>query len=225
MKNIFKNLPVILICLLSGCVVNMELWVDNSGGGHGTVSIIGGGFMVTQEQVSAEFKKRGVEVTSINQNEQGNMNVNIKWSDIKSIGKRQPLDNGYVLLDFGKSEAGSITVHVDGKILKEKTTGKLLDPSTVQFGYGPTRLVYLPNPPPGFPIYGVVALGILGLLAVAVIFIVRKGKGKQALEAEQTSATSSDVSVPTSGPTMCSDCGTEIKPDHQFCTKCGKKVT
>lgn len=224
MKKIIKILPVVLMFLLSGCVVNMELWVDNSGGGHGTVSIIGGGLLVTPDQVRAEFKKRGVEVSSINQDEQGNMNVNIKWSDIKRMGKRQPLDNGYVLLDFGKSEAGSITVHVDGKILKEKTTGKLLNPSTVQFGLGPTRLVYLPNPPPGFPIYGVLALGILGILAVAVIFIVRKGKSKQALEVEQTSPTSSDVLAQTPGPAICSDCGTEIRPDHQFCTKCGKKV-
>jgi hypothetical protein len=63
MKNIGRNFNKIFVKILAaplvlffGCVINMELWVNNSGRGHGTVSILSGGLMVTPDQVRTEFK-------------------------------------------------------------------------------------------------------------------------------------------------------------------------
>lgn len=223
-KNLWAGFVLIALLSLSGCKVDTELWIDNKGGGNGNVTVIGAP-MVSADELKSRLEKSGVTVVSIDQQALGNMIAKIRWTDFnEGIGKRQALDNGYVLLDFGKVEMGTITAHVDGKIVSEKTTGKMRDATTVIFQGGRARLVYLPNKAASFPIYALVAGGFIVIIGIIVFMKVRgEGEARQQVDSKTTLPAVEESPSKSPDAKFCTNCGAERSEEHPFCTKCGNK--
>lgn len=129
---------------------------------------------MTKAQLEAELGKHGLNVVSVFDKGSGDLEAKIRWSDFKSFGTRKVNSDGSIFLDFGAIELGSITVHVDGNIIKEKTTGYVKDSDTVIFASGKATLVY--KPISRFP---TIAVALIVVVCVLVgIFVLLKKRGK-----------------------------------------------
>jgi uncharacterized OB-fold protein len=217
-----------LLIILYGCRADMELWVNNSGGGTGKIMVYGM-IMSSADEIRSSLEGKGVPVVSVNEKGPGTFEIRIQWSDPRKIGKREELQNGLILLDLGKDAAdlGSCTLHVEGNIVREQTTGTLKDPATAYFPQGSqqVRLVYKPRKPLEFPItYAVIAIGILGIVVLAVVLKVQSNKKKQQVDIQKVVPESAGENEILKGVAYCSNCGTKIIPEHKFCINCGNKI-
>lgn len=143
-----KLIPLLALILLSaGCRIEGEVWVKNSGAGHGVFHISGIPF-VTKADIEDEFRGSCDEVV-VTELDGGGYKAEIEWSDFeKMFQARKVNEDETILLHFGKADEAPInlTVHVDGKIDESKTSGRLRDSETVFFGPGTDAyLVYKPN--------------------------------------------------------------------------------
>lgn len=224
-KAVCAGIVLVAVLSLFGCKVDTELWIDNKGGGTGNVTVLGAPMMGADE-FRSRLEKSGLTVVSLDQKAPGNMDAKIRWDDFnKGMGKRQIIDNGLVLLDFGKVQMGTLTTHVDGKIVPEKTTGIMRDATTVVFQNGRASLVYLPNKQASFPIYAVIA-GVFIVVVGGIIFL--KNRGEKRAQLPATSTVTQQVAEPSPQPSVvkfCTKCGAERIEEQQFCTKCGNKFS
>jgi ribosomal protein L40E len=224
MKKAFcAGFVLIAVMSLFGCRVDMELWIDNKGGGTGNVTVLGAP-MLGANEFRSQLEKKGITVVSLDQKALGNMVAKIRWDDFnRGIGRRQAIDNGLFLLDFGKVEMGSLTVHVDGKIVQEKTTGKLRDATTVVFQHGRANMVYLPNKPAPFPAVAVIAVVFIVIVGGIVLLKSRRESQAQLPATSPVPHQVAETSAQPSDLKFCTQCGAERPEEHQFCTKCGNK--
>jgi ribosomal protein L40E len=215
----------------------LDVWVDKSGGGNGTM-VISGVPMLGESDLKKKLSQKGIELVSFNFNKiLGVYEAKIKWSDFnKSFGTRKVNEDGTVSLDFGKVELGSITAHVDGTIVREKTKGTIKDDKTVTFTSGRARLVYIPSKIDILPLV-LMGGGALFILIVVIVLIRRSNKKEEPAELAQTvdikpdtqkaeTEVSSTINTEkqVSSAKICSNCGAGLAPAHSFCTKCGTKV-
>jgi ribosomal protein L40E len=110
-----------------------------------------------------------------------------------------------------------------GKIVQEKTTGKLRDATTVVFQHDRANLVYLPNKPAPFSI--IAAIAVVFIVIVGGIVLV-KSRGEIHAQLPPTSPVPHQMAEPPAQPSdlkFCTQCGAERPGEHQFCTKCGNK--
>lgn len=215
----------ILLIGLAGCKVDLDVWVDNSGGGKGSMVLTA--VPISEAELRQKLMQKGIEVTSVQAKDFG-MAANIKWTDFnKAFGTRRVNQDGSIFLDFGNVELGSITAHVDGIIDQGQTKGNFPNPSTVVFTTGRAKLVYKPNVAMAL-LNSPVFLGILGALVIIgiVVFFRKKStkpKGQAMPQAEKTypqEVTSKDT-MPDKK--FCRGCGTQLEAADVFCTNCGQQ--
>jgi len=195
-----------LLLILSGC--KTELWIGRSGAGNGIFEVPSG--VVSKSQIVAELEKQGLKVTSTEE-KNGNIKVQFQWSDFNKAVIRQRIvnKNGTIFLDFGFLDGSTeFIVHIPGKVLE--TSGTLINPSTVQFGYGEANLTYRPQS------LITPAIGIIVLSLLIVIFLV---VGVSSLTKKK-----SVVSTMPSQVVFCPQCGAKNSLDAKFCTQCGTLI-
>lgn len=226
-KIFFTILGFILLIGLAGCKVDLNVWVDNTGGGKGNIELTA--VPIGEAELRQKLIQKGIEVISV-QTKDYVMEANIKWTDFnKAFGTRRVNQDGSIFLDFGNVELGSITAHVDGKIDQSQTNGNFPDSSTVVFTTGRATLVYKPNVTMAL-LHSPIFLGILGMLAVSGIIIVVYFRNRSSKPVEQPIPQSEKVesqdvisNTTVSGRKFCRDCGSLLEATDIFCTNCGKK--
>lgn len=160
-----------------GCRVDLEVWVNNNGSGNGTM-LISGVPMFDKNDFKSRLAQKGIECLSLTDVGIGAYESKIKWTDFdRAFGRRIENGDGSVYLDFGKIELGSVTVHVDGQINRERTGGAIVDNSSVRFTSGAANLVYTPNKAPSFQPVIFIIIGI-AVVVFLLSFYLFKRRGK-----------------------------------------------
>jgi len=234
-RLLMLTLCLVFILFLCGCKVDLEAWVDKSGGGHGTMIL--SGMPMGESDLRGRLSQKSIDLISFIDKGVGVYEAKIKWSDfVKSFGPRKVNNDGSIFLDFGNVELGSITVHIDGKIIREKTQGNIKDDKTVVFTSGRATVVYTPTKAHDLLPIILIGMGIFAVVILA-IFIIKRANTQGEVKVEQTEeAKLQDEDMETDAPytatanlqsseaQFCANCGTELLLKNNFCTKCGTKV-
>lgn len=223
-KLIFLIAIFLVPFVLTGCRVDLEVWVDNFGGGKGIMAVTGA--PISEAELRQKLIQKGIDVVSVSPKDLG-LEANIKWTDFnKSFGSRIENQDGSIVLDFGHVELGTITVHVDGKIDQGQTRGNFKDLNTVIFNTGSmAKLVYMPNKRLNVPLAAIVIIIILTAVGI-IVFLKRRSSEslKQSItQTEQTSSKDIVSKEKASDKKFCRNCGTQFEPADDFCTNCGKQ--
>jgi hypothetical protein len=221
-----------LIIFLFGCKVDTEVWVNNNGGGRGTLLISDVPFILESE-VREKLKQKDIKLISFNGKGPATYEAKIEWSDFnKSFGTRKVEDDSNIYLDFGNVDSGSVTVHITGDIDRNKTSGEFLNNNTVKFTSGRAELWYKPTATNQKDII-IILISIVALFGVFVIFMITKNSGNSKKPCAQIQESqipqkeivveSQDKYIPASSR-ACSSCGSKALPNAKFCIKCGKAL-
>jgi ribosomal protein S27AE len=209
------TLLLITTFLVVGCRVDSELWIDKTGAGHGKLKITG--WHGSKAELESELKKSFKDFSLRGSGSE--YTVKLKWNKLEEI--RRPVKmrtepDGTIMLDLGLANLGSITVHVDGTIDKEKTGGKIKNSNSVVFESGRAVVYYKPGTSVSKTHtlkYAIVIFGI-AVIGIVVFAVIRKRK----LNAVSISGNSSRKAR------FCSKCGSSIHAVDTFCGECGGKI-
>ncbi|MHB1645228.1 MAG: hypothetical protein ACYCSW_01790 [bacterium] len=189
--KIFSLLILLSIfIIIPGCKIIGDLHVNNLGQGYGFY-LISGVPDATSAQIKAQFVKeyKHVKVKKIIKKD-GTIDykVFVSWKNpkkakiIRTVNKK----NNTIKLDFGVLQFNSLTIHVNGNIIKKETTGKLKSQNTVMFLYGQNAYVIYHPYSPAFlsskivDVILIVAFGI-SFIGIIIMLILIFGKKKKKL--------------------------------------------
>jgi hypothetical protein len=206
-------LLLITTFFVAGCRVDSELWIDKTGAGHGEIKITGwpGSKAELESELKKEFKDFSLSGSG------SEYTVKVKWNKLEEIGrpaKMRTEPDGTIMLDLGLADLGSITVHVDGTIDKEKTGGEIKNSNSVVFESGRAVVYYKPGTSVSKILkYAIVIFGI-AVIGIVVFAVIRKRK---------PNAVSASINSSRKAR-FCSKCGSPIQTVDTFCGECGGKI-
>jgi hypothetical protein len=210
-RRVLLGFLLIMILFVVGCRVDSELWIDKTGAGHGELKITG--WPGSKAELESELKKSFKDFSFSGSGSE--YTVKLKWNKLEEIGrpaKMRTEPDGTIMLDLGLAELGSITVHVDGTIDKEKTSGEIKSSDTVIFERGRAVVYYTPETSASKIVkYVLATIGIV-VVGIVVFAVIRKRKPNAASASGSRKAR------------FCSKCGSPIQGEDTFCGECGGKI-
>lgn len=208
-RRVLLGFLFIIILFVVGCRVDSELWIDKTGAGKGELKITD--WPGSKAELESELKKTFKDFSLSGRGSE--YSVKLKWNNLEEIGRQVKMrtePDGTIMLDLGPADLGSITVHVDGTIDKERTSGEIKSSSTVIFERGRAVVYYKPGTSvskiPKY-IFGILGIAVAGIIVFAVI---RKRKPNAASSSRKAR--------------FCIKCGSPIQGEDVFCGECGSKI-
>jgi hypothetical protein len=206
--------------ILTSCITETEIWVDNSGGGTAKTKITGA-FLINKDDIRKGLIKESFENITITDKEPGTYEVTMKWNDFaNSFGTRRINEDGSITLGIKKLGMGaSLKVHVNGSIIKERTSGNIIDDQTVSYVGGSNKnrqVTYMPKNESSL----VIIMLCAGILIVIIILTVNHG----IVETKEIETEIINDVGEGSENRFCTNCGEPLAPQNIFCKKCGQKI-